>query len=666
MQGNRVENPCRMNLKGMFTPADLITAAATYLALSIDLNEHSVHSLMTNLVSSFEAFRFERIFLFFAFLFVYSYIRKKCEQDDGSKKTRGFLALLFSFFMVFGKSFELTDSWRLIFTVPNGQVIKALVMFAGYTALFYHLTALAFRLLDRGAEALANGNERESWTAGRYPGVIRWYLRSLQDRPFLTLFLTLLIASVPNLVMSYPARFMGDTRPQIVQAYRVLQDTGFGYLTPDHLLKENVFINQHHPVVHTVLIHACLVVGDAVGGSLNAGIFLYILLQAVVLMASFAYAGTVAVRKTGISAGGMLAVVGYALIHPHIANYMFLVTKDTIYSAFLLLYVICLYRILAGEKGRRLAVLTGLGMAGMILFRNEGRYVLILFALLAVLIRKETRKQFLCMLLLVVLFSAAVFRVLFPALGFTPGSRREMLSIPFQQTARYVRDHGNEVTEEEREAIDRVLDYQAIAEKYKPDISDDVKATFREQATGEDLADYFRAWAGMLLKHPGTYIQATMNNYYQYFYPGEKRINYYSNTSATKRVNTTNKKMALIGKRFSLPDSTARLRKWYDKAMNGMKKIPGFDILFTAAFYSWTVILFLFWAARRKNRKGCVLFCLPAVIYGVCLLSPCNGYYNRYQYPVMLIIPFIILAALQFGNGSRADRTEIQESVQNG
>ena len=40
-------------------------------------------------------------------------------------------------------------------------------------------------------------------------------------------------------------------------------------------------------------------------------------------------------------------------------------------------------------------------------------------------------------------------KVILPYFKITNGSIREMLSIPFQQTARYVKNHGDEISEED-------------------------------------------------------------------------------------------------------------------------------------------------------------------------------------------------------------------------
>ena len=58
-----------------------------------------------------------------------------------------------------------------------------------------------------------------------------------------------------------------------------------------------------------------------------------------------------------------------------------------------------------------------------------------------------------------------------------------------QQTARYIRDYGNEVTDDERTAIEKVLDYDAIAQSYMPELSDGVKQYYKNPGKG-DLPRY--------------------------------------------------------------------------------------------------------------------------------------------------------------------------------
>ncbi len=98
-------------------------------------------------------------------------------------------------------------------------------------------------------------------------------------------------------------------------------------------------------------------------------------------------------------------------------------------------------------------------------------------------------------------------KAILPMAGVKPGGKQEMLSIPFQQTARYVKYYGNDVSTEEEKVIRKVLDYDTIGKNYDPDLSDPVKNTYKQK--DEYLKDYFNIWFEMLKKHPTAYIQAT-------------------------------------------------------------------------------------------------------------------------------------------------------------
>ena len=76
----------------------------------------------------------------------------------------------------------------------------------------------------------------------------------------------------------------------------------------------------------------------------------------------------------------------------------------------------------------------------------------------------------------------------------TSGSIRETLSIPFQQTARYVKYHSDDLTQEDIIVIDKVLGYDDLAERYDPEISDPVKNKFNKYTSNGELMDYLKDW----------------------------------------------------------------------------------------------------------------------------------------------------------------------------
>ena len=60
--------------------------------------------------------------------------------------------------------------------------------------------------------------------------------------------------------------------------------------------------------------------------------------------------------------------------------------------------------------------------------------------------------------------------------------------------------------------IDDVLEYDKLAEAYNPITSDPVKFdAYRSEQTWKERKAYFKAWFQQFLKHPGVYVEASIN-----------------------------------------------------------------------------------------------------------------------------------------------------------
>lgn len=221
---------------------------------------------------------------------------------------------------------------------------------------------------------------------------------------------------------------------------------------------------------------------------------------------------------------------------------MMVVSKDVPYSICLLCYLMALHSVLSGNTTKQTKAHLFFFGTGVFFFRNEGGFVLLFsFIVIAVFCGKALRKNALKAFITLILFMALINKVIYPFTGVSPGSRREMLSVPFQQTARYLRDYPEDVSEQEKKAISKVLKYKKLAEKYDPDRSDPVKGTFNEDASSEDLKLYFQTWLSMLKKHPSVYIKAFLHNYYQYLYPGKILMNRRSYEYSARHFKIDNK-----------------------------------------------------------------------------------------------------------------------------
>ena len=546
-------------------------------------------------------------------------------------------ALLFTFFMIFGYSFLHENSWDLVVNSNIGQLGKTIVISVGYFFFYYYMISWLYSRIDSPVKVPVKTTADIRFTP------LRWYFGKLRQNPFSTAFLSLFIVYLPCAILSYPAFFiMGDTRIQIIQAYSELGLVGPEYLE-GHMLSDAVFLNTHHPPVHTLLIHLCLVTGFFLFHSANIGIFLYAALQWLCVLTAVSYVVKILVEKLRVSVKYALFVLLYYMISPIIQGYMFMVTKDILYAVFLLYFLISLYFLYLGEKSRKLYVELFLSTLGLLLFRNDAKYIFVLSFLIIASFHKEFKKTALWFVAGVLCFSILYSAVL-SLCGVTRGSIREMLSIPFQQTARYVKYHEEEITEEQKEAIDNILDYPTLTMRYNMNLSDGVKSSYKEEASKEDLIRYFKVWLEMLRKHPGTYIQATMNNYYSYFYPVGKPLRNFAFEASANSMDTTNEQVAPLGMYFYYPRSLETYRNAYEQIRDGVAELPPLAILMLPSAYTWTLILLFFYGLRKKSKDAIAFLMIPCMIVLVCcLLGPCNGHYGgRYLYPIMLSMPLLL------------------------
>ncbi len=570
-------------------------------------------------------------------------VNKKKPAAESSRLSRilcHFTALLFSFFMVFGRSFALTDSWDLVFgSLADG--IFSLIQGLFWYLLFLLGITFLFRFTDR-VDITKEFPGKPSVSRFRLVRAIQplfsKYCDALYRAPMRVTFLTLTLVNIPNMIWFYPAVFMGDTPTQFPQAMGL---TG---------------LTNHHPVAHTLLLSLFGHIGQWIQND-NFGIFLYCLTQMTVLFLVIAYLMRTLVQLK-VNRIFSVSLLVYYCIHPRISPYLFIVIKDILYTSFLVLFYLLFFRLLRnGEnKRKRDYVLFGISAAGMILMRNDGQYILLLTLLLALFYRPFRKAAVLGLGVVATVF-LGLNAVLFPLLDVEPGSPREMLSVPFQQTARCVRDVGDELTKDQIAAIDGVLDYDTIGEVYDPDLSDPVKSTFHGDK--QSFLSYMKAWLEMLFQYPDIYIQATMNNYYIYFYPGEERFDYFGHGWGQTKMEQVND---LCGTDFFMPESLSSLRDNAVLLRERIFTLPGLSILNTPALYTWAAILFLVYSLRKKSFVS-FLYGMPMLVQLLIFITgPTNGAYCRYEYPMLIYMPAVLLLGLKLIRETAKEKKPVKKA----
>lgn len=606
----------------------------------------------------------------------------------------GILACFFAVWMVLGYSFAKTDSWRLVFGSWQRTGVSVVVWLV-LSLLFYVSISLFFLWLDKRS-VIAEDAVPHAKKPGRR-GLWKRYQQLFLAHPFLTPFFTLLLMYLPILFFSYPGVFMGDDVCMILQGYNFPDPTS-RYL---NLIDENMHLNGHHPVVYTMFLHLCLKIGTRLFSSYTAGILLVSISQLLVTAAVLAGICCILIRRK-VRPAIVIGVMAYYIISPRTQNYMFLLSKDVFFAAAVLGFVATAWVLFTQGKqekkesadsrayvkdsrvrcvdnqargadnqacgrddqahgayksvGRRgcmpqicvwgMFVVSGIAVG---LLRNDGKYVLLGTFFVLVLAAVKQRRQFLAAGVLVLGTLVLYGSVLMPALHITPSGKREMLSVPFQQTARYLRDAPEDVTAEEYAAISAILDAENLAEKYNPEKSDPVKNTFRETASKEELRAYFQTWLSMLRKHPEIYFQATINNYYNYFYPCGDMAGYYSYAWSDKSLKkcVKSKYLSTIDFDVHIPDAVREWRTIYELVREVIFMLPVLSVFKIAALYVWALLLLAVYLFARKEYRLLALTMPYVLCLCTALLGPCNGNYFRYLYGTAVALPVLWIMAMR-------------------
>ena len=617
----------------------LVLMSVTIIAFWLDLDHIKTVDFSTiKNIFSFKPFSvWYLIFIPVLFLF-YAYVEKRCRHEVTMKPFTVAVALLFATFLLVGESFEKSESLDpILYGLKNGQTIKSGICFAGYFILMYNVTLFLFA---KSGDIFLKIRDCKLPLIGKY-GV--W----VQKKPFLTVLITLSVVYIPYIVASYPGIFLSDEIDQIYQGHKELEIIA-PYYFDGNLINEDVYYNNHHPIVHTLLLNFFIDTGLNIFHSGNAGVFSYTLTQTAAVLLAVAFFCRYIVKRLKVSSWVVFLFVLYYALLPRIQNYMMVTTKDVYYSLFLSFFIIFLFTICT-KKNTRLEyiglALTGLGI---ILFRNEGKYILLLaFVLLLIFAFKKQKLVAVIGIGAVIAFNMLLTNVILPGAGVTPGSIRETYSIPFQQTARYIKEEGESVTQEEKDAISKVLPYNLIAENYDPNRSDDIKVMYKEEATDEDREEYFKVWKEMFFKKPKIYLEAMINNYYQYLYPGSVKMSMRSYEYSELCFEEINLKAEPLGFEVYYPDFLDDYRNGFEYIREYIANIPILSLSITAATYSWWVLMLFFYAIYKKSGLSIALMGVSIGVFLICFMGPCNGFFCRYSYPLMMIMPIITVFVMK-------------------
>ena len=414
-------------------------------------------------------------------------------------------------------------------------------------------------------------------------------------------------------------------------SFQILQYFGIDnkYSTYVNLIDKNVILTNHHPVIHTLLIGSCLKIGLSLFNSTNIGLFIYSIIQIMILASTLSYTIKFMKELNLNIKYRLTCLIIYAFV-PVFAFYAMSPVKDVIFGCLIILYIISIYKFIKTKDKLAIKdIIKEIILLILItLFRNNGFHIIILSFPFLLLIGRKNIFKYTTIILIVITFQLSFNNIILPYFKITPGSIRETLSIPFQQTARYVKEHKNEVTKKEKNVIDKVLGYDDLADRYKPEIADPVKNDFNKDSTKNDLNNYFKTWLKQLKKHPITYVEATINNTYGYFYP--VKTNWYIYTKYNPTINE-------YGFNYNF-NNLNTLRDILSSFGKIFPYIPIIGLIVNIGFGTWIILFMLSYLIYKKKYKELIYLIPSLIVLLVCVASPVNTYF-RYALPNIFALP---------------------------
>lgn len=509
-------------------------------------------------------------------------------RDGGTDAWTGALAVIFALFYTAARSCMAMGSLKF-FTANLYQLCLASFTVAGCAIFFCALLKVLYRLADT----------RE------------WGQDQPVRHPFRTAAAVILLCWLPWLLMNYPCSFNPDSIDQLQQW------TGAkGW-------------SAHHPPFSTAVMGLCYSLGRSVWNA-NFGCFLYTVLQSLCGASVFAAALSELYRMSASRKLYAAGLIFYAAV-PVWGCFAQWFEKDLLYAEVFMLVMVLIVRMIRERKCTlATAGLAAIATSSAVLLRKTGTYELIPgLVILALYLKRGDRIRLLAAALAALLLSGAVNKVLYPALGIEDASVKEALSIPFQQTARYVMTYPEEVTPEEKAAIDAVLVYDEL-DKYNPEISDYVKNNYREDAS--KLPQYFDAWFHMFLKHPGVYVEAVFVKCYGYIAPVRVALDAYILSSYYEEYCGPLEVYRVFG------DSPTR---YFDSIREMFTTGPLTKYLCMAGFYTWVLMACFVQLLRRKKYAVLIAFVPVVMNVLICVASPlCSS--TRYELPSIAAAPLLL------------------------
>lgn len=509
------------------------------------------------------------------------------------------LSFLFALIYIVSKSYTTYGDGRALY-LNCFQIIYSLINFIGLTILFYSVISFIQNKID--SKEFINAQIKDNFNIKKY-------------------ILIMIICWLPYLIIYSPGCIPPDTCSQIDQWAGLIT----GNITEP--------LTNHHPLLTTFIFGVGFSVGYLFTNKL--GLFFYIIFQVLIGSISF---GLILKRlhEWGFSKKLInLVTIFYALV-PIWGSAECSAIKDYMYFPVFIVYLMLYMDIITkGDIDKKILIKYVVVSIIISLIRNEGIYVVLFSTLFLCFILFNKKKSWILILFCILLFvgNKAYINVLDNLGIIDPYDKREVYSLVFQCSARYIKEYDDELINEEKELINEVLDYKTIKKNYNYQVADGVKNTYK-MPDSKTFKQYMKLWTNCFIKHPSVYIDHLLCATSGYLLPGYNC----PTTEVYYLYSIYNSEY-----HFYFNDEVRSVLESYT---NIWKNGPVTSLLFTPGLYSWIMFWCIYNLLRKKKYRSAIAIVPSMLVLGICFISPVSGLL-RYALPYVATSPLMICYSIK-------------------
>lgn len=409
-----------------------------------------------------------------------------------------------------------------------------------------------------------------------------------------------------------------------------------GILTPDSTSQMKQLLthsySNHHPYYHTQIIHGCVSIGYRLFGDINAAVAVYSVFSIVVMAFCFAYITYTVCQVTHRVLLIVLVFLTYLLMPYHIM-YSFTMWKDIFFGAAVTLFVVGFYRSArkVGKYPKIDFAIMAVAAVGICLLRSNGWVAFALSTVCFVLLFRNQKKKFFLLFVIILLGTFILKHPVLKAFHVSQPDIIESLSIPAQQIARVIAD-GKEISPNQEDLLNQIVDISAIPKTYSSYISDPIKNLVRASENQGYIfahkAEFVKLYLQLGLKYPHKYLEAWIDQTRGYWNAGYS----YWRWSSGVYENS-------IGIVQTIHSSG--INKVLQKYLGLWSNSPILQLFLCIGLYVWCCIFAAYTSFMRRDFEG-LFIAVPflTVVLSLLIATPVFAEF-RYAYSIFCGVPFI-------------------------